>query len=117
MKSARLQAAEAEKAFCHGYGKPSCAVRIAFAPAVRQAGIQHVTLYNLHHTLTSRPAMAEVDLPAGQAFLGHEVSSEYSGWRRLHQSDDHMQAAVKSWEKTQQVAQHPALPPEAILRK
>jgi integrase len=81
MKSARLQAAEGEKAFRHGYGngKLFCSVRIAFVPAVRQAGIQHVTFYNLHHTLTSRPAMAKVDLPAGQALLGHEVSSEYFG--------------------------------------
>jgi hypothetical protein len=49
MKSARLQAAKGERAFCHGYGKPRCSLWVAFAPGVRQAGIQHVMLYNLHH--------------------------------------------------------------------
>jgi hypothetical protein len=49
MKSARLQAAKGERAFCHGYGKPRCSLWVASAPEVWQAGTQHVMFYNLYH--------------------------------------------------------------------
>jgi integrase len=110
MKSAKLHAAEGGRVFRNRHGQPYRSFRTAFERAVRQAGIQDFTFYDLRHTFASRLVMAGVDLPTVKELLGHKDIA--MTLRYAHLSTDHKQAAVKKLEKVPAIF---ATPPNARL--
>src|SRR5262249_14431447 len=82
LQAVRMSVSVAGLVFRVRTGEPYRSFRTAFMHAVRQVGMVDFSFYDLRHTFASRLVMSGVDLPTGQALIGHKDSSmTHSGTR------------------------------------
>jgi integrase len=72
LQAVRMSVSVAGPVFRARTGEPYRFFRTALTHAVRQAGMIDFTFYDLRHIFASRQVMSGVDLPTGQALMGHK---------------------------------------------